>query len=88
MLNTPQILPRIFGVHIIDDAIPLQLGIFFQGLAKKLVDQPHLGRFTGFGLVELCFRRTKPLGCVGFFLIAWGSCKPPLKGCNRYYSLG
>ena len=53
VLRTLQILPRILGVHVRHDAIPLQLGIFLQGLAEQLVDCFQLGVIMDICLYEL-----------------------------------
>jgi hypothetical protein len=85
VLGALQIIPRILGVHVIDDAIPLYLGIFLQGLAKEVIDQPHLDGFKGFGLLELCFHPlplTQPVGCLGLCLIVRSSRELPDAGCN------
>ncbi len=56
VLSTLQILPGIFGVHGSHDAIPLQLGIFLQGLAEQLVDCFQLGVLMDLSLYELVDR--------------------------------
>jgi hypothetical protein len=56
VLRTLQILPRILGVHVRHDAIPLQLGIFLQGLAEQLVDCFQLGVLMDICLYELVDR--------------------------------
>jgi hypothetical protein len=56
VLSTLQILPDILGVHVSHDAIPLQLGIFLQGLAEQLVDCFQLGVLVDISLYELVDR--------------------------------
>ena len=56
VLPTLQILPGILGVHGSHDAIPLQLGIFFQGLAEQLVDCFQFGVLMDISLYELVDR--------------------------------
>ena len=52
VLRTLQVLPGILGVHVSHDAIPLQLGIFLQGLAEQLVDCFQLGVLMDISLYE------------------------------------
>ena len=90
VLSTLQILPGILGVHGSHDAIPLQLGIFLQGLAEQLVDCFQLGILMDIGLYELVDRTLEllqPNGFLGGLLSRRGCSKLPHRGFQACNSL-
>ena len=66
VLRTLEVLPGVLGVHVRHDAIPLQLGIFLQGLAEQLVDRFQLGVLMDISLYECAYRRLEFLQPNGF----------------------
>ena len=77
-------------MHGSHDAIPLQLGIFLQGLAEQLVDRFQLGVLMDVSLYESVYRSLEflqPNGFVGGLLSQRGCSKPPHGGFQACNSL-
>ncbi len=87
---TLQVLSGILGVHVSHDAIPLQLGIFFQGLPEELVDGRQLGVLVDLSFHELIYRileLPQPNGFLGGLLSRRGCSKLPQGGFQACNSL-
>ena len=50
MLNTLNILPRIFGVHISHDPIPLDFGLVSEQFMKEVISETRKRAFQDLGI--------------------------------------
>ncbi len=84
MLNPLNILPRIFGVHISHDLIPLDFGIISEQFTKEVISKTlkHAFRNLGFDKPYFCSLNSgKSFGFCWVFLPMLSFCKL-LQGCS------
>ncbi len=84
MLNTLNILPRIFGEHISHDPIPLDFGLVSDQFTKEVLSKTHKRAFRNLGVDQPYFRSLdsgKSLGFFWVFLPMLSICKL-LQGCS------
>jgi hypothetical protein len=88
VLNTLNILPRIFGVHISHDPIPLDFGLVSEQFTKEVISETCKRAFCDLGIDKLYFCSLdfgKSFGFCCVFLPDLSFCKI-LQGCSRTQS--
>jgi hypothetical protein len=88
VLNTLNILPRIFGVHISHDPIPLNFGLISEQFTKEVISKTRKHAFRGLDFDKPYFRSLdsgKSFGFCWVFLPMLSFCKL-LQGCSRAQS--
>ncbi len=88
MFNILNILPRIFGVHISHDPIPLDFGLVSEQFTKEVISETRKHAFHNLGFDKPYFCSLdagKSFGCCWVFLPMLSFCKL-LQGCSRTQS--
>ncbi len=88
MINTLNIIPRIFGVHISHDLIPLDFGLVSEQFTKDVISKTCKRAFRNLSIDKPYFRNLnfgKSFGFCWVFLPGSSFCKL-LQGCSHAQS--